>query len=379
MIEVREVRTYRERRRFLLLPKKLYKGCPNFCPPLYGDEVKALKRKSPYESQIESLFLLAYQDKKPVGRIQAFVQHEYNRLHNQKDLRFTRFDCINDQEVANALFDKAKEYAISKGLDTIKGPLGPSDFEREGLLVEGFDEPSTFETQYSYPYYQTLIENYGFQKDVDWVESKILKGPSDLENGQKLEKIAELLLRKYDLHLADTSLKTGEYLNRYYKAFFTCIDKAYAELYGTVPFPEESQKPLMDQFKSLLNPKELIIILDKNEEAVGVALCFPSIAEAVKPSYGKLTPLTLLRILKAVKNPKTVDFGLMAIVPEYRNSGISAVFLSSMMKLLNEYGVERLETNPNLEDNENVRNQWKRFNATQCRRRRAYRLKLESE
>ena len=173
MIEIKEVKTPKEQRAFVNFPLMLYKGNPYFVPPLYADEMKLFKSNYHYYETSEAVYFLAYRKGEVVGRISGILQRAANEKWQQKRVRFTRFDSIDDQEVANALFSAVETWAKAKGMEEVVGPLGFSDFEREGLLIEGFEELSTFEEQYNYPYYQKLIEHLGYQKDVDWVEHKL--------------------------------------------------------------------------------------------------------------------------------------------------------------------------------------------------------------
>ena len=173
MIHIEEVKTRAQRRQFVQFPLKLYKGNACFVPPLYADEMKIFKKNYSYNEQAEAVYYLAYREKEVVGRISGILQRVANEKWKQKRVRFTRFDSINDQEVANALFGAVESWAKSKGMTEVVGPLGFSDLEREGLLIEGFDELATFEEQYNFDYYQKLIENLGYQKEVDWVEHKL--------------------------------------------------------------------------------------------------------------------------------------------------------------------------------------------------------------
>lgn len=178
-LNISEVSTMSQRREFVRFPLRLYKDSPYFVPPLFSDEMKIFTDKNAYADTCESVFFLAQRDGKTVGRIQGIIQHQFNNLHGEKRLRFSRFDAVNDQKVANALFDAVEKWGISKGLDTVCGPLGYSDLEREGLLIEGFDKLSTFEEQYNYDYYGALIENCGYAKEVDWLEFR-LRAPLSL-------------------------------------------------------------------------------------------------------------------------------------------------------------------------------------------------------
>ena len=369
MIEVREVKTAADIREFIEFPLRMYKDCPWFVPPLYGDEKKLLRSGGNTEDA-EAVFYLAVREGKTVGRIQGILQKRYNALHDTRQVRFTRFDSIDDPEVAKALFAAVEQWGSARGMTQICGPLGYSDMDREGLLIEGFEEDSTFEEQYNYAYYGALLENCGFQKDVDWVEYE-LKMPD--QRNPMLERVAERTMRMNKLHVASSAeLSKRAYIEKYRDGFFDCLDECYSKLYGTVPLTREAQNELIDQFMLIVNKKYLVFICDESEQVVGFGLCFPSIGGAVKKSGGRLTPMTLLRILKAVRKPRTIDLGLVAIRPEYQNRGVNAVILNGLLDMLADGEVIICETNLNLENNTAVQAQWKHFNARQHKRRRAY-------
>lgn len=369
MVEVREVKTAGDIREFIEFPLRMYKGCPWFVPPLYGDEKKLLRSGGNTEDA-DAVFYLAKREGKTVGRIQGILQKRYNALHDTKQVRFTRFDSIDDPEVAKALFDAVEQWGREKGMTHICGPLGYSDMDREGLLIEGFEENSTFEEQYNYAYYGALLEGCGFQKDVDWVESE-LRMPA--QRNPMLQRVAERTMKMNKLHVASSAdLSKRAYIEKYRDGFFDCLDECYSKLYGTVPLTRDAQDELIDQFMLIVNKKYLVFICDENDRVVGFGLCFPSIGDAVKKSGGRLTPMTLLRILKAVRKPRTIDLGLVAILPEYQNKGINAVILNGLLDMLSDGEVKTCETNLNLETNTAVQAQWKHFDARQHKRRRAY-------
>ena len=372
MVEIREVKTSRDIKEFIEFPLKLYKKCPYFVPPLYSDEKKLL-RSGGITENADAVFYLAERDGKTVGRIQGLIQKQYNDIHATAQVRFTRFDSIDDTEVSDALFAAVEAWGKKRGMTHICGPLGYSDMDREGLLVEGFDEDSTFEEQYNYEYYGALIENAGLKKDVDWVEYE-LKMPE--KRNEMLARVAKRTMELHKLHVADTSLPKREYIEKYRDGFFDCLDVCYRELYGTVPISREAQDELISQFMMIVNKEYLVFICDENERVVGFGLCFPSIGDAVKKSGGKLTPAALLKILRAVRNPKVIDLGLVAIRPEYQNAGINAVILNGMLDILEKGKVQKCETNLNLETNAAVQAQWKYFDARQHKRRRSYIKKI---
>ena len=251
MIEIRKVATKKEQKQFINFPLNLYKDCPYFVPPLYGDEKAMFKDDYHYYEQSEAIYFNAYKEGKMVGRIQGILQKASNEKWNQKRVRFTRFDAINDQEVANALFDAVFSWAKEKQMDEVVGPLGFSDLEREGLLIEGFDELSTFEEQYNYEYYKQLIENYGFEKEVDWVERQ-LKAPVEPET--RLSRISSLMMKKYKLRFSDAK-NARQFVKKYADGLFEILDKTYDKIYGTVPITEKMRKNLIKSFKLIINVK----------------------------------------------------------------------------------------------------------------------------
>ncbi len=371
MLTVKQVKTKKDVKEFIEFPLRLYKGCKSFVPPLYSDEKKLLA--SGGTDTCDTVFFLAERDGETVGRIQGIIQKQYNEIHGTKKVRFNRFDSVNDAEVAEALFRAVEEWGKTAGMTEICGPLGFSDLDREGLLVEGFEENSTFEEQYNYPYYPTLIESLGFKKDVDWLEYEI-RMPK--VRNEMLARVAQRTLELNKLHIAKTNMSKKAYIEKYRDGFFDCLDECYSKLYGTVPLSREMQDEMIDQFMLIVNKEYLVFICDERERVIGFGLCFPAIGDAVKKSGGRLTPLTLLRILKAVRDPQTIDLGLVAIRPEYQNAGINAVIINGMLDILSRGKVKRCETNLNLETNTAVRAQWKYFDARQHKRRRSYTKEL---
>lgn len=369
-LKITEVKTPRQIKQFIELPLRMYRDCPCFVPALYGDEKTVFTDKNAYSDTCDSVFFLAMRGKKPVGRIQGIVQKKANELNSESRIRFTRFDCENNKETAKALFNALEEYALKRGLDTVSGPLGYSDLEREGLLIEGFEYLSTFEEQYNYEYYKELIEAAGYEKEIDWLEFR-LKAPK--AKNEMLKRVAERSLELNGLHIVDPSkMSKKEYVNKYKDGFFECLDICYKDLFGAVPFTDAMKKQLVDQFMLIINKEYLIIICDKNERVVSFALCIPGIGKALQKSGGRLTPAALIRLVRAAKKPKSVDLALIAILPEYRASGVNAVMLRKMTEYLESGKIEYFETNLNLESNTAVISQWKYFDCEQHKRRRAY-------
>ena len=368
MITVKEVTSKKQQKQFIDFPLELYKDCPYFVPPLYGDEKSMFKPGFVYNTSCDIVSYLAYDGERIVGRIQGIIQKDYNKKNGERRARFTRFDAIDSQPVADALFKAVEDWASAKGMDTLCGPLGFSDLEREGMLVDGFDQIATFEEQYNYEYYQHLVEGCGFVKEVDWTESKLYL-PED--GGESLIKMSDFVSKRYNLRFGEAK-NINDFIDRYADDLFMLIDKGYEHLYGTVPFTQGMKDQIITSFKLIVDTKHVAIILDENDRAVCMGICFPAIGKAVQKSKGKLTPSALVRILSAIKKPKVIDFGLIAVDPEYLNRGISAMISAEVVKMLKEDGIEYAETNGNLEDNHAIQNQWKRFKEIKHKRRRAF-------
>lgn len=374
MLTVTEVKTKRQQKDFLNFPLKLYKDNPNFVPPLYSDEKKMFRSDYVYYDTCEATCWNAYRDGEMVGRIQGILQKAHNEKTGEKRIRFTRFDAIDDQAVADALFETLECWARSKGMDTVCGPLGFSDLEREGLLIEGFDELATFEEQYNAPYYQRLIEHLGYRKEVDWEERKIYLPEKD---DGSLKKMTEFIMNRYNLHYGEAKSKR-EFIRRYKDGFFDLLDAGYKDIYGTVPFTEGMKEMLIDNFMLIIELKYVCVLLDENEKLICLGLCFPSLSRALQKSGGKLTPAALVRVLHDIKHPKILDFGLVAVDPEWANRGVATVISQRILEVLREGDVQYAETNLNLEDNRAIINQWKRFRAVQHKKRRSFIKKLDS-
>lgn len=373
MIILKEVKTKKEQKEFLNFPLKLYKNNPYFVPPLYMDEKKIFDKNYMYLDQAEAIYYNAYIDNKMVGRISGIIQKAANNKYNEKRVRFTRFDSIDNQEVADLLFKKVEEWAKDRGMDTIVGPLGFSDLEREGLLIEGFSELSTFEEQYNFDYYQRLIENYGFKKEIDWLERKVY-APEALD--ERLERISSMMLKRYNLKFAKFK-NTKEIIKRYGVKLFKVIDETYKNIYGSVPFTDGMRDMLINNFKLIVKPENVSIIVDGNDDVVCFGICFPSIAKSLQKSSGHLTIPAIFRVLKAIKKPEVIDLALIGVLPEYEGRGVSSAILVHVYNLLKKYNAIYAETNLNLETNTHIHNQWKSFKTICHKRRRSFVKKID--
>lgn len=373
MIEIREALSRREQKEFLEFPLKLYKDNPCFVPPLWLDEKKIFDKDYLYLETCEAVYYNAYRDGKMVGRISGILQKASNEKTGQKRVRFVRFDTIEDFQVAKALFGKLEEWAISKGQEEIVGPLGFSDLEREGLLVEGFDQMSTFEEQYNASYYGEFLERLGFAKEVDWLEYRIY-APSE-EEQQEMDKMAEFVKRRYKLRIGPAK-NANDFLRKYMDGFFEVLDRSYESIYGTVPFTDKMKQLMKDNFKLIIDEKHVVVVLDENDKVILMGICFPSLAKTMRIADGHLTPKALVSYLKTMRRPEVIDLGLIGVEPEWLNRGVSVIVAAELGRMLRQPGTLYAESNLNLEDNFAIQNLWKRFNSVQNKRRRSYVKKI---
>lgn len=373
MVKIIQIVDKKYRKEFVQLPLKMYKGNRYFVPPFYADEMAMFTPKNIYHKIVDQAFFVAVRDKKVVGRIQGIIQHRYNELYNTKQARFSRFDCEDNQETSNALFDAVEKWAKENGADHIIGPSNYSDQEREGLLIEGFNYLSTFEEQYNYPYYQKLIENNGYEKDVDWIENRLFQTS---QNKKVLQTLSERALKTYDLRVANEGLSMKQIIKKYADGIFDCIDTCYSPLYGYVPFTPEMRKQIISQFELILDKRYFTVIVDKQDKVVACGFCIPGIGKALQKSGGRLTPAALIRLLRTLKKPESVDLALVAILPEYRNSGVSAFVIKKLQEISEMPSIQYMETNLCLEHNTNIWTLWKRFDKIQHKKRRSYIKKL---
>ena len=371
MIEVREVTTKRQQREFLEFPLDLYKGNLCFIPPLYLDEQKIFRKDYVYNGSCDSVFFNAYKDGIISGRIQGIIQKDANAKNGERHARFTRWDVIDDPEVSRALFTAVEDWARAKGMDTIQGPLGYSDLEKEGLLIGGFDVPATFETTYNGPWYQGHIEALGYAKDVDYTGS-FLYGAESEETLEEMDRLVQFIFKRYRLHFGQA--RNGkEFLKKYADGIFDLIDKSYEGLYGTVPFTEGMRKLVLDNFGLVISPKYSAIILDENEKPVCFGLAIPSLAPVFAGTRGHLTPRTVVRFVKALRRPASIDMCLIGADPEYLNRGVSAALSVAIMKMFKAHPeIKYADSLLNLEENWAIQNQWKRFRRDVVKRYRCY-------
>lgn len=369
-IEIREVSTRRGITEFVRFQNKLYKGTPAYVPALNFDEIDTLDpQKNPAYEYCETKFFMAYINGKPVGRICGLLNREYNRCWDKKCVRFTRFDYIDDIRVSKKLIKAVEDWALSLGMTEVQGPMGFTDFDKEGMLVEGFDEPNMFFTIYNHPYYVEHMEKLGYSKSADWIEYKI-NVPTELD--PRIERIAAHALKSNNLR--SIRFKRTRQVTPYKNKIFALLYEGYKHLYGYIPLSEAQIDMVFDQFVTMVRPEFLSLIVDENDDPVAFGVIVPSMSRAAVKSGGEIFPFGFVHLLKALTSKKceTLEFLLIAVKPELQSRGINAQLVVEMYKGAKKFGAKYCETGPMLEDNTKIQLMWKRFDPKQHHRRRCY-------
>ena len=369
---IKEITGTKALKQFIRFPEELYKDSEYFIPPLRRNEFKTLSEKhNPAFDYCEAKYWLAYHGSRIVGRVAGIINRKYNDFHKGTFARFGWLDFIEDKDVVQALLQTVEQWAGEKELTTIHGPLGFTSFDASGVLIQGFEELPTSFAHYNYPYYDELIRQAGYEKDVDWVEFQIKVPPAIPE---KVKRAATLIRERYQVHEAVLSRKK-DILN-YTDSFFELINKAYRGLYGFSELTPRQMDLLTKEFFPLVTPEYSAFIVDKEDNLVGIGVTIPSLSKALKKAKGKLFPLGVFRILKALKKNDIIDFLLIAIDPEYQNKGLNALIFEHIADGLVRNGIQYLETNRELEDNVKVQALWKDYNPRQHKKARSYIKKL---
>ena len=368
-INIKEVISKKDLKKWIEFPNSLYKDNEYYVPFLMSDEMETFTPdKNPAYAFCETKLFLAYKDDKIVGRIAGLINHAYNKKWNKNAIRFTRFDFIDDYEVSKALFNTVVAWGKENGLTEIMGPIGFTDMDHEGMLIEGFEEFNLSITFYNHPYYIDHMERLGLQKDIDWFEYRI-NVPESLD--PRFAKISNRICEKNNYSVVTYNNRKVLY-NDALEAF-KIIDIAFSKLYGTVPLTPEVIKHAIDGYVPVVNLDYVCSIKDKDGNIIGFGVLVPSIAKALKKSNGKMLPFGVFRLLKALNGKNdTLEMFFVAVRPDYQAQGLPAILISTLAKKIIENGVKYCETGPMLETNTAVHSMWRHFEKRQHRRRRCY-------
>jgi hypothetical protein len=372
-IEIREVHTAKELKAFVKFTLNLYKKNPCYVPPLIFDEVNTFDpKKNPAFDFCESACFVAVKDGKIVGRIAAFVNHNANKWWNVKNARFGWFDFIDDLEVSNALIDAAREWGKAKGMTAMTGPMGFTDMDHAGMLIEGFDMIGTFATLYNSSYYPEHMEKLGFAKDVDWKEFRI---PMPSELPERFTRMANIVSEKYNLRTV--KCKTSkELVKNYGEKIFKLWNETYNILYGFSPLTDRQVAYYIKMYLSLIRPDLISIVVDGNEDVVGMGITIPSLSKAFQKAKGHIFPFGFIHLMNAIQKNDLVDLYLMGVHPDYQRKGVNALIFADLVPIFIKNGYKMAETNPELEENTKIQALWGDLNPKHVRTRRVFKKEI---
>lgn len=370
-VEIVKVASRRQLKAFAEFPNVLYKGNPYYVPTLVSDDLRTFDRERNAAFEFcQADFFLAYRDGVLCGRVAAIINPRANKAWGRESVRFGWIDFIEDIEVCKALVDTVAKWGRERGMNHIEGPLGFTDFDAEGLLVEGYEELGTFVTLYHHPYYKEYLESLGFGKETDWVERRLVI-PESLP--EKYSRYAALVKERFGLQPMRYTRRQVRSLGIGQK-FFDLVNRTYCVLYGYSTLSERQIKQYADLYLSLLDLDLVSFINDSEGRLVAFGVMVPSLSKALQKCNGKYLPFGWWHLLRALvfKNTDTVDMLLIAVDPEYQTKGVPALIINEIHPKMAKYGFKFAETNPELEDNSSVRNLWSAFEGRQHRRRRVY-------
>lgn len=370
-VTIKVVENRRELKTFVQFPLDLYKDCPYYVPGITMDEMNTLDpRKNPMGKYSDSRMFLAYKDGKVAGRVIAIINHIANASWNHAEVRFGWMDFIDDMEVSRALIEAVIAFGKEKGMTQISGPLGFTDFDSEGCVVEGFDDISSFALRFNYPYYAKHFEALGMTKANDWLEYRIFV-PDAVPD--KVVRMAKLVQERYGLHIRKITRKDVRKEN-YGRKVFDLINLAYKDLFDFTVLPPDVIDSYVELYMGLLDLKFVTLVENAEGKLVGCSLTMPSIARAVQKSWGSFFPLGWWYLLKSmfIRYEEALELLLIAVDPEYQGRGVHAMLFAEIIPNLIKGGFKYGESNAEMEDNAAVQNLWNLYRKEFKRRRRVF-------
>lgn len=367
-IEILEVKSKSDIKNFVKFPFKVYKDCPQWVPPLISADIKNFNPKiNPAFEFCETKLFLAKNENGICGRVAAIINKRYNESKNKNIMRFGWIDFFDDIKISTALINAVETWAIEKKMDCIEGPMGFSDLDPEGMLVEGFNELCTISGIYNHPYYSEHMIKLGYEKEIDWVEYEMV--PPNPPN-EKVTKISQIILERYNLRFYRP--KTKKEIIPYASEIFDVLNDAFKDLHGFISLTEKQKEFYKDMYFGFIEPEYVPLIIDENNRVAGFGITMPSMSLAMQKAKGRLFPFGFIHLLKAMKNPDVLDLYLVGVRSDMRDKGLIAVMMTEVNNVCIKKGIKKVESNYELEDNTRVQNQWKYYTRRQHKRRRCF-------
>ena len=370
MIEVVKVESKKNIKDFVMFPFELYKDCEYWVPPIINEEIDAMdKNKNPVFKNAEAEFYLAYKDNKIVGRIAAIVNWVEIEEQKKNKLRFGWYDTIDDINVSKALMDKVLEFGKSRKLEFVDGPVGFSNMDKAGLLIEGYDELNTMITWYHYPYQKEHLNKLGFSKLAEWVEYKI-KIFSAEESPEKVRKFSKIIQERYNLKVVN--FKSTKEIIPYVDKMFELLNVTYSNLQTYVTIKQYQIDFYKEKFIKYIHPDFIKCCLDENNNLIAFLITMPSFSRALKKINGKIGLMGYFHLFKAQHFNDRVSLYLIGVDPKYQSKGVTAVIFNELQQTFNNRGIIEVETNPELVENKAIQAFWKNYESTLHKRRATF-------
>ncbi|MBR0049416.1 MAG: N-acetyltransferase [Prevotella sp.] len=374
-VEVRKVMCRRDMDDFVRLPCMIFHGVPQYVPDLERDIVGVfLKKSNPGLEFSDVQPFVAYQGDVPVGRIVGIVNRKANERWQQRVVRFSLIEFTDNLDVSTALLEAVGQWGLERGMDTLQGPMGITDFDKEGMLVDDFQMTGTMNTIWNPDYYPRHMEALGYKKAVDWVQIRI-RIPQ--ETPLRYTRTAQYVREQMGLRVVKMG-DAGIDRRHYAELVMQMFNKAYSPIFGFSALSETQITTFLDHYLPLLDRQMVPIVLNKQDEVVGAAVTIGSLSKALQKADGRLFPTGWYHLLKALKwkHEETVEMLLVGVHPDYQGMGVNALFFDNLIPIYNKYGFKWAETGPQLEDNVRELSQWKPLQPEFVKRRRCYQKEL---
>jgi len=366
MIQIKEVVSAGDIKKFVHFPFELYKNHDFWIPPIRKDEYTLINPKTnPAYKFCDAKFWTAWKDSKCVGRIGAIINYDYNKKIGKQMGRISRVEFIDDKSVSSILFETAEKWIKEKGMKAVHGPLGFTNFDNQGLLIDGFEYLPSIASVMHFPYYQKHFENLDYKKEEDWVEFRL----KIEEVPEKAQRLAEIIKQRNKLEVIHLSKKSE--LKLYMSEILHLLNSAFAELPYVAPFSDEMISFSTKKYLDILRPK-FVIIIKKEGELVAFIVGLPSLSKAMQKANGSLFPFGYRHIMKALKHPEELDLLLTGVDPHYQKLGLPAILINEIQKSMIEAGVKYVETTGMFETNLKGATHWKNYDHIQHKRRRCF-------
>ena len=370
MIKVIKVESKKNIKDFVMFPFELYKGCEYWVPPIINEEIDAMDTdKNPVFKNAEAEFYLAYKDNKIAGRIAAIVNWVEIEEQKKNKLRFGWYDTIDDINVSKALMDKVLEFGKSRKLEFVDGPVGFSNMDKAGLLIEGYDELNTMITWYHYPYQKEHLNKLGFSKLAEWVEYKIKIFSAD-EAPEKVKKFSKIIQKRYNLKVVN--FKSTKEIIPYVDKMFELLNVTYSNLQTYVTIKQYQIDFYKEKFIKYIHPDFIKCCLDENDNLIAFLITMPSFSRALKKINGKIGLMGYFHLFKAQHFNDRVSLYLIGVDPKYQSKGVTAVIFNELQETFNNRGIVEVETNPELVENKAIQAFWKNYKSTLHKRRATF-------